>query len=269
MKKMNKIIIGIVITLLVIAGGSYGIYANVQYQKEVKLAEQHKKKVVKEEKQVNDLQKTFDVRKDNAQEILKNLSDLKLTTNKAKKIQEKFCNADKQQFVELENEIISGLTISDKDKKFSEISSLQENVKAIQNELGKVEKMTSIFTDKQIKVFTDKLNALIKSENNQITQLQKIAKEKSELEATAKAQQEAENARLQAQEQANYETQSQNSVPNGSTTNTPNYSSEGNTQSPSNSSGDRTGVIDGTNNGVGWAMTPDDVPPGAVIQPPR
>lgn len=78
MKKMNKIIIGIVITLLVIAGGSYGIYANVQHQKEVKLAEQHKKKVAKEEKQVNDLQKTFDFRKDNAQEILKNLSDLKL-----------------------------------------------------------------------------------------------------------------------------------------------------------------------------------------------
>ncbi|MGL9972463.1 hypothetical protein [Enterococcus sp. DIV1420a] len=305
MKKRNKIIIVGVIALLIIGGGSYGIYTNVQHQKEVKFAEQHKKKVKKEEKQVNELQKTFDIKKNNAQEVLKNLSDLKLTTNESKKLQEKFVNADKQKFVVLENEIIAGLAISDKDKKFSEISILQANIKVIQNELNKLKGMVSIFTEQQIKGFTDKLNAMLKTENSQINHLQIVEKEKAEKETAAKNQEEAENARLQAQEQADYEAQQAYQQSQGADNN--NYSTQNqannvyapvqqqayqqsqgadnnnySTQNQANNayapnqqqatsapSEGSSGVIPGTNNGVGWASDPSQVPPGAVIQPPK
>ena len=105
------------------------------------------------------------------------------------------------------------------------------------------------FEDKKtLQVNLDNLKKAIKTE--------KEAKEKAE--ADKKAQEAQAAAAKVEQEQAAQEAQAQVS----SAASQPSY------EAPSApSSGGSSGVIPGTNNGVGWASDASQVPPGAVIQP--
>lgn len=293
----KKTIIFLVIGAVIVIGGATGIYANAQHQQQLKIAQEYKLKVTREKEQINDLQKNFKVDDSKAEGVVSDLLKLKLSTKEAKELQTKIVELDKQEFVNSEKQKIKKLTIPVNDKRFNEISSLQTNVKAIQTELTKVKAQTSIFTSAQIKDFTTQLNILLKTGNTQISKLQKIAKEKEDLEA--KKKREAETARVQAEKEAsqqvsdNQPNQSQSPVQAEARENTVPYQSnqsqgeaQGNTEpyyqsqqsvqedsqqnianSGTASSSGSSGVIPGTNNGVGWASDPSQVPPGAVIQP--
>lgn len=293
----KKTIIFLVIGAVIVIGGATGIYVNAQHQQQLKIAQEYKLKVTREKEQINDLQKNFNVDDSKAEGVVSDLLKLKLSTKEAKELQTKIVELDKQEFVNSEKQKIKKLTIPVNDKRFNEISSLQTNVKAIQTELTKVKAQTSIFTSAQIKDFTTQLNILLKTGNTQISKLQKIAKEKEDLEA--KKKQEAETARVQAEKEAsqqvsdNRPNQSQSPVQAEARENTVPYQSnqsqgeaQGNTEpyyqsqqsvqensqqnignSGTASSSGSSGVIPGTNNGVGWASDPSQVPPGAVIQP--
>lgn len=293
----KKTIIFLVIGAVIVIGGATGIYVNAQHQQQLKIAQEYKLKVTREKEQINDLQKNFNVDDSKAEGVVSDLLKLKLSTKEAKELQTKIVELDKQEFVNSEKQKIKKLTIPVNDKRFNEISSLQTNVKAIQTELTKVKAQTSIFTSAQIKDFTTQLNILLKTGNTQISKLQKIAKEKEDLEA--KKKQEAETARVQAEKEAsqqvsdNQPNQSQSPVQAEARENTVPYQSnqsqgeaQGNTEpyyqsqqsvqensqqnignSGTASSSGSSGVIPGTNNGVGWASDPSQVPPGAVIQP--
>jgi hypothetical protein len=269
MNKKSRIMPGVVVGCLIIGGGGYGIYANTQHQEQVRQEKLHTKKVNQEKKQVDMLQGKFKVTDKTAIETFNKISDLKLTTQEAKDLQEKFIREDKSKFDQLEKQNISKLKISNTDKQFTDIKALEANVSALQTELEHLKTMAVIFTEKEQNAYSEQLNELIKLDKAQITQLQKIAKEKADLEA--KKKQEAETARIQAEKEAseNQSSQSQNAVQEETQGNTAPYQSQQNSGNTGNaSSGGSSGVIPGTNNGVGWASDPSQVPPGAVIQPP-
>ena len=240
MKK--KTIIVLVIVAVIVVGGASGIYANAQHQHQLKVAQEYKAKVTAEEKQVNDLQKSFKVTDSNAEGIVSELSKLKVTTKEAKALQTKTLESDKQEFVNLEKQNIKKLTLPVNDKRFSEISSLQANVKAIQVALTQVKSQTSIFTSAQIKDYTAQLNPLLNTENTQISKL--IAAQQAAQKAAQKAAQQAQ----QNQAVNNASTHSSNTGSNGGSsynsgssysgsTGSSNYSSESTGGSTSSTSG--------------------------------
>ncbi|MBS7576097.1 MULTISPECIES: hypothetical protein [unclassified Enterococcus] len=297
MKINRKIILGIITLGLLLCAISYGIYSNIQYQNEVKLAQKYKQKLIQEKQEINRLQKNFSVENTNSQTVFNELSKLKLSTKEAKLLQLKCIKLNKKDFSNLENKIISELFISDKDKRFNEISNLQTNTKSIQIEIDKINNMTEIFTKVQINEFTQKLKNMLNVENAQIASLQKSIDEKIEKEKIENEAKQQTEAITETQNSADYGQSSSGNVSSSdsssyqSDSSTDSYSSDNNgridytgdgagtwtQQNPDGSvtagNGDQTlggwnvGVVPDTNNGVGWATSPVDVPDGAVIQP--
>lgn len=184
----KKIILAVIVAIIVI-GGVGGIYVHAQHQHQLKVAQENEAKVTAEEKKVNDLQKSFKVTDSNAEGIVSDLSKLKLITKEAKDLQTKTLELDKQEFMNLEKQMIKKLTIPVNDKRFSDIPSLQANAKAIQLELNKIKSQTNIFTLAQTKDYTTQLNTLLNVENAQISKLTAVQKTKQE--AIQKAAQQA------------------------------------------------------------------------------
>lgn len=166
------------------------------------------------------------------------------------------------------NHSIDKLNKNDKKNLKEKMNRLLELLEIIQKTNNSIEQAKKTKSDEDITIAQQLIDSisedyLAKDKAQFQTSLDQLTKSISEEKAQAEiARIEAESSAL-AQQQASY-ADNQNNYQAQVIQETPAVSS--NTDS-SVTSGGSYGVIPGTNNGVGWATSPADVPEGAVIQP--
>ncbi|MGC5927566.1 hypothetical protein [Enterococcus faecalis] len=243
---MKKKVLIVIIVLTIIGGaliGGYAYSSKIAYDKQVKLERniRAKKAYQKLEKQANVAINQAYISRSNADIDIANHAINKLNKNDQKSLKEKMNHL--LELIEIIEKTNDSIKHAKKTKSEADITITQQLIDSINDD----------YLAKDKAQFQTSIDELKKS----------ISEEKARAEtARIKAEQEAETSAL-AEQQASY-TDNQNNFQAQVIQETSSVSS--NTDSSATSGGSY-GVIPGTNNGVGWASSPEDVPQGAVIQP--
>lgn len=243
MKK--KVLISIII-LTVISGvliGGYSYSSKIEHDKQVKLERRIRAK--KAYQKLENQAKTAI----NQAYISRSNSDI----DKANHAIDKLNKNDKKNLKEKMNHLLELLEIIQKTNNSIEQAKKTKSNEDITIAQQLIDNISDDYLAKDKAQFQTSLDELTKS----------ISEEKAQAEtARIKAEQQAETSTL-VEQQANY-ADNQNNYQAQVIQETPAVSSNADS---SVTSGGSYGVIPGTNNGVGWATSPADVPEGAVIQP--